>query len=344
MKSFLKHFTFFLLTAVTVCFFSACDDLFSHVSNSSGTGVYGDFHYSYGPSTVTITRYTGSGGNVIIPAVIDGKPVTALEHDGTFFMGSVFFDCLTSVTIPDSVTYIGNRAFARNQLTSVVIPNSVTYIGTYAFWDNQLTSVTIGSSVISIGKSAFEKNQLTSVVIPNSVTTIGSMAFALNQLTSVTIGSGVTDIGNLAFSNSIEGYATVNPLTNITVVPGNTVYVSKNSFLLSKDEKQIFLYYGSGKNIVIPGNITSIRAFAFYGHPLTSVVIPNSVTAIEYGVFFYNELTSITIGANVTLGNATEAAGSFGNGFEKAYDNTYSKAAGTYTRPDTNIGTAWTKN
>jgi len=78
-----------------------------------------------------------------------------------------------------------------NQLTSVVIPNNVTYIESVAFYSNQLTSVIIGNKVTSIGDMAFGKNSLANVVIPNSVTTIGYSAFADNPITSIRMGANV---------------------------------------------------------------------------------------------------------------------------------------------------------
>ena len=134
---------------------------------------------------VRITGYVGNREVVNIPARIQRIPVTEIA-DWAFARGNI---ALTGVTIPNSVTSIGNRAFNSNRLTSVTIPNSVTTIAGGAFSENQLTSITIPNSVTSL--SGFNNNQLTSVVIPNSVTYIGTLAFRGNQLTSITIGANV---------------------------------------------------------------------------------------------------------------------------------------------------------
>ena len=110
--------------------------------------------------------------------------------------------CTGALTIPNTVTSIGNNAFALSTLSSITIPDSVLTIGSQAFKENySLTSVTFGNGVTSIGYGAFYETNLTSVSIPNSVLTIGQQAFQGNvALTSVTIGNSVTTIGVYAFS------------------------------------------------------------------------------------------------------------------------------------------------
>ena len=147
--------------------------------------------YTETASDIIISDYEGRFTSVIIPEMINGKPVTAIGE------GAFLFRQLTRISIPNSVAAIGDFAFADNHLTSVIIPNGVTFIGRRAFSWNQLTSVIIPNGVISIGEGAFSWNRLTSVIIPDSVTSIGSRAFLSNvifrntMLTSVTIGADV---------------------------------------------------------------------------------------------------------------------------------------------------------
>ena len=82
------------------------------------------------------------------------------------------------------MTSIGNWTFEScSGLTSVTIPNSVTWIGYSAFKDcSGLTSVTIPNSVTSIGNGAFYKcTGILKITIPKSVKTIGNKAFACND-------------------------------------------------------------------------------------------------------------------------------------------------------------------
>ena len=87
-----------------------------------------DFEFIPNNTAVIVKKYNGTAADVTIPSHYKGKPVTMIDH-------AAFHDsAVTSVTIPDSVTSIGDDAFANcPQLTNISIPNSVTSIGFSAF-------------------------------------------------------------------------------------------------------------------------------------------------------------------------------------------------------------------
>lgn len=115
------------------------------------------------------------------------------------------------MTIPDSVTSIGEQAFREaSGLASVVIGSGVTSIGNYAFAGTAITLVTIPASVTSIGNHAFQGTGLTSVTIPASVVSIDYQAFgSISTLTSVTMYSSSSlscDANRWGFSCAIITY------------------------------------------------------------------------------------------------------------------------------------------
>lgn len=125
--------------------------------------------------------------------------------------------------------------------TEVTLPNSVTIIGDSAFERTDLKSITMPIGVTSIGNNAFYLcTGLTSVVIPNGVTNIGNYAFRLClKLNSVAIPSSVTSIGDGAFRDCstlsiITSLRMIEPsITSSTfngVASGGNLYVPKNSY------------------------------------------------------------------------------------------------------------------
>ena len=154
--------------------------------------------FYFDETTGTITKYVESDTVVVIPSKINGVTVETIGH-GAFERSAV-----TSVTIPDSVTAILDRAFANCfQLTNISIPNSVTSIGFSAFEHcTSLKSITLPSSLNSISEALFSDcSQLTTIQIPDSVLSIQDYAFGnCTRLETIRIPVSVTSIGNLAFA------------------------------------------------------------------------------------------------------------------------------------------------
>ena len=217
---------------------------------------------------------------------------------------------VSSYSIPDSVTIIGDGAFKFTSLTSITIPDGVTSIGRYAFEDcRPLTSITIPDSVTNIGSSAFRNcTSLESVTIGDGVTSIEDETFwNCQSLASVTIGSSVTSIGDEAFFNCTSLTSIIIP-DSVTSI-GNSAFLDCTSLAIitipnSVTEISIFAFNGctSLKSVTIGSGVTSIGNLAFSGcTSLTSVKIGDSVTSIGNSAFSgCTSLTSITIPDSVT--------------------------------------------
>lgn len=130
---------------------------------------------------ITITRYIGPRGIVVIPKTINNLPVTSIRADA--FSGN---RAIVGISIPDSVTTIGHSAFfACTGLTSITIPNSVITIGEYAFHDCPgLTEIyfqgrppTLDPQDPSIPISVFERSdRVTVYYLPDSTGWEGTFA------------------------------------------------------------------------------------------------------------------------------------------------------------------------
>ena len=254
-----------------------------------------------------LTKYLGSGGDVVIP---DGSSAIGEE---------AFKDCenLTSVVIPDGVTSIGKFAFSWcKNLTSVIIPDSVTKIDINAFlYCTSLMNINIPDGISSIDAFVFSNcSSLTKISIPNTVTTIRNDAFSgCSSLASIDIPDTVTLIGSSAFYGC-TGLASITIFDSVTKIgdgafagigsiqvdDGNENFISVDGNLYNKDMSVLMQYTGNG-NFEIPDSVTSVPAMAFAYSGLTSVIIPEGIASIENGTFYNcSNLTNISIPDTVT--------------------------------------------
>ena len=284
----------------------------------------------------SVAKYNGNRAHVVIPSTYKGGTVVAIGDEA--FGDDITMNLkLKSVVIPDSVTTIGEEAFAGClELTSVTIGDSVTTIGEGAFYSCMgLTAVEIPDSVTTIGVGAFYSCMgLTAVEIPDSVTTIGEGAFVgCIGLTSITIGESVTAIGEDAFESCYKAIDIYNK-SDLNITTGSeeygcvglyakNIYTEENeSKLTFTDEGFIFYYDGTDAylmgycgdeiNLILPDSFTAyngeeitsykihMAAFA-YNIKITSVVISDAVDVIgEMAFAICPSLVSITIGESVT--------------------------------------------
>lgn len=135
-------------------------------------------------------------GKIVIPSTVTygGRTFTVSSIKESAFSGS----SVTSITIPESVTRIGMKAFSGcSFLTSVTLPKRLTSIGEYLFWGcSSLTSIVIPEGVTSIREHAFKDcSSLTAITIPQNLSNIEYGAFwGCSSLTSIAIPQNVTFI------------------------------------------------------------------------------------------------------------------------------------------------------
>ncbi len=245
--------------------------------------------------TLAITSYKGSATEVEIPAKIGKNTVTAIGAEAFTTTSWRRIDNIdvrkhiTSVTVPEGVTEIGDDAFYRcSSLKTVKLPGTLKKIGKRAFFScKKLKTVDAPKRIPSIGEDAFYdcaalkdkggfiilngtlceySGKNASPRIPDGVKTIGKRTFAERRLETVEFPEGLEAIEEGAFEES-----TVKALR----IPGSVKKIGKRAF--AESELEI---------LELSEGLETIGEKAFEETLLKTVRIPNSVKKIEAGAFY----------------------------------------------------------
>ena len=299
------------------------------------------FTYTVVGGAATITRYDGPTAGLVIPATLGGVPTERIatrvfEREGLS----------GTLSLPDSVAFIDDYAFASNALItsvsfgttqsasaltsigvgafagvtslagSLTFPNSLTSIGREAFKNLvNVTSVSFGTSqtasaLTTIGESTFYGMNLTgALLLPNSLTNLGPASFGNNlRLTSVALGTSQSAASLITIGQ--DAFDTTG-LTGPLLLPNSLRTVGVAAFYALPNLTSISFESTPGQS-----NLTTIGDNAFFGGTgLTgNLFIPDSVTTIGANAFQSAGSMNLRLGTSISASQLT-SIGSAAFGF-----------------------------
>jgi hypothetical protein len=203
--------------------FYGCDRLTTFTVSPSNPSYFSVNGVLYNKNQSILIQYPSNkiGTTYIVPSSVLSIAPCAFRHCAS----------LTNVSLPNSLTYLGNRSFEYcSGLTSIDIPASVNSIGDFSFYScTRLSTVTVPNLVTSIGRDMFGYcSGLKSINLGNSVNTIG--VYALENCPSL---NTITILSETPPTLDITSFSGTKTIRNVYVPSNNAVVTYKASLLWS---------------------------------------------------------------------------------------------------------------
>ncbi len=274
------------------------------------TKIVGEENYTY-----HVSGYEGTETNVYIPSAICGKVVNGIAH-------RAFKDCssMVTVSIPETITYVGDNAFDGCTSLTYYEKNGLNYLGNE--WNKNLylvgspnknaTSASIEVGCVAIGSNAFADHQkLSAVIIPTTVKCFAKDAFN-GCLTAV--------LSNVNYLGTADDWAQI----TFSESSANPIYYSKKLYIQGKLLQNLvlstpvisdfaFFECDSIRTVVFNEGVTHIGVSAFegcnaytktnaegYTYYFDTINLPSTLVYIGHSAFRYcANINKLVIPANI---------------------------------------------
>ncbi|QUA52069.1 leucine-rich repeat domain-containing protein [Aristaeella lactis] len=231
-----------------------------------------DFAYKIEQDEVCLTAYVGKSDYVVVPAEIEGKPVTSMNS-------CVFYETgVRYVALPDTVREMGSSTFGGcTHLIYARMPDSLEVLPSATFESCfRLANPGLNEGLKKIEYAAFWGNYyLNALQLPKSLEQIDDNAFVMCDY--------------LAYINAPEE---------------NTHFRSNedNTILMSADGTKLIFYsfMNEAKEYQVPDGVKMIYANSFNRAPLTGITLPDGLEYIGYNAFGRTGIKELHVPASVT--------------------------------------------
>lgn len=330
------HTTTYVQTSRRLGVFLDCTELTSLTLSSKMTKFW--WHNVVGCTSLTEILVADGSEN------FSSKDGVLFNSDGTRLICYPTGKTGNSYVVPDGTLNIETRAFAEAvHLRSVTVANTVAYLGYGVFQKSAVTDVVFaeggtedltfdatapaGSTSSNYNATMFGWSALESIRLPARMTTMPNFFFeGCSALTSVTFeeNSRLTKMGNAVFRycSALESFVMPDSVTTLDGTTGLFIDCTKLSKVtlsanLQKLGQNMFKNCGALETVEIPASVKTIEQYAFQNSGIKSIVIPSTLT--KFGNTGLNEFLNCTrlerveiyapIGNNLTYLNTSYFSG-----------------------------------